>query len=243
MNRDWKKATKAVALVLAFAVTQVCVASLPVVAASKAGAVTSVTPAQGESGRLTTRGNKSITVAGNSARTGDTVFTGQPMQTPGGVGATVQMAAGRLDISPRTNLTLNFDGDGINVRLLSGCLILTANPGTLGTVEAPGGAVHKTEREPGGRIEICQGETGPPVVGPGTASGAGAGGGAAAGSIGAAPGGVATSGGLFGLGTAGTVGLVSAVGIITAAAVINTPCRRGPNPSPGVPRGRNDECR
>jgi len=52
----------------------------------------------------------------------------------------------------------------------------------------------------------------------------------------------AASGGLFGLGTAGTFGFLTSAAGITAAAII-TPCRRGPNPSPGVPRGRNDECR
>jgi|GEM_PF-1853128 len=54
------------------------------------------------------------------------------------------------------------------------------------------------------------------------------------------------SGGLFGLGLPATVAIIAvgaAAGGYGLYRVIRTPCRRGRNPSPGVPRGRNDECR
>jgi len=250
MNILRGKAAKFIALALVLATAQLYVhADLLRTASAR---LVSAANWQSHQGRLTTRGNNPVTVNGNSAKSGETIFSGQQIQTPEGVGATVQLGGlGRVDIAPNTNLTLTFEDGKINVALASGCVILTADKGVLGTVQA-GGAEQQTDQAKGGAIDVCTSQTpgAAPVVGQGAAAGAGAGaggaggaaaGGAAAGST--AAGGTAASGGLFGLGTAGTFGFISAAAIITTTAIITVPCRRGANPSPGVPRGRNDECR
>lgn len=238
---------KATAFGLALAVTHVCL-SAELVQAASARLVAKVTAAQGGAqGRLTTRGNNPVTVNGNHAKSGETIFSGQTIQTPAGVGATVNLPGiGRVDIAPNTNLTLSFEAGKVNVVLASGCVILTSDRGNAGSVES-GGSTQRTEGDQGGVIDVCSSTTpgAAPIVGQGAAAAAGAGSagagaGAAAGTAAATAAGA--SGGLFGLGTAGTVGFITAAGVITAAAVV-TPCRRGPNPSPGTPRGRNDECR
>jgi hypothetical protein len=185
-----------------------------------------------------------VTVGGNSAKSGETIFSGQSIQTPAGVGATVNLPGlGRVDIAPNTNLTLSFGDGKTNVVLVSGCVILTANRGTVGSVES-GGSTQSTEGDKGGVIDVCSSTSGgAPIVGQGAAAAAGAG---AAGGGATAAATAAGAGGLFGIGTTNTIVLLVATGTIAAAstaAVINTPCRRGPNPSPGTPRGRNDECR
>lgn len=247
------KSAKFIALALAVATVQLY-AHADLVKAASARLVSAAMP-QAHKGRLTTRGNNPVTVNGTSAKSGETIFSGQTIQTPEGVGATVQLPGlGRVDIAPNTSLTLTFENGKIDVVLASGCLILNSDKGVAGTVQA-GGTSQQTEPANGGSIDACSTTPGSaPVFGQGAASaaGAGAGGGAAAG--GAAAGGTAaggtaaatsastTSGGLFGLGTAGTLGFIGAAATITTAAIV-APCRRGPNPSPGVPRGRNDECR
>ena len=234
---------KPTAFALALSVTHVCLsAELVRAATSRLITVAAPAPQGGAQGRLTTRGNNPVTVNGNSAKTGETVFSGQSIQTPAGVGATVNIPGlGRVDIAPNSNLTLTFGDGKIDVVLTSGCAILTADRGTAGSLEA-GGSTQRTEGDQGGVLDVCNSTTpgAAPIVGQGAAAAAGAG--AAGGAATAATTTAAASGGLFGLGTAGTVGFITAAGIITAAAVI-APCRRGPNPSPGTPRGRNDECR
>ena len=247
MNILRGKAAKFIALALVLATAQVYVyADL---LRSSSARLVSAASWQSHQGRLTTRGNNPVTVNGNSAKSGETIFSGQQIQTPEGVGATVQLGGlGRVDIAPNTNLTLTFEEGKISVALASGCVILTAGKGVVGTVQA-GGAEQQTDRANGGVIDVCTSQTpgAAPVIGQGAAAGAGAGagtGGAAAGGV--AAGGTAAdpaSGGLFGLGTAGTLAFIGAAAIITTTAIITVPCLCGANPSPGVPRGRNDECR
>lgn len=244
MSTVKSRIVKVTALGLALAVTHVCL-SAELVQAASARLVAKVTAAQGGAqGRLTTRGNNSVTVNGNSAKSGETIFSGQSIQTPAGVGATVNLPGiGRVDIAPNTNLTLTFETGKVNVVLVSGCVILTANRGNVGSVES-GGSTQRTEGDQGGVIDVCSSTTpgAAPIVGQGAAAAAGAGAsGAAVGTAAATAAGVGS-----GLGTGTALALVAAsVGTfaIVANRVISTPCRRGPNPSPGEPRGRNDECR
>jgi hypothetical protein len=239
---------KAAALGLALTVTHVCLSAELVRAASSRLIAKATAPQGGAQGRLTTRGNNPVSVNGAGARSGETIFTGQSIQTPAGVGATVTLpGVGRVDIAPNTNLTLSFEAGKVNVALVSGCAILTADRGSVGSVES-GGATQRTEGEEGGVIDVCSSATpgGAPVVGQGAAAAAGAGasGGGAATGAGTAAATAAGTGGGLGTGTAlvltaASVGTFAVVG----NRVISTPCRRGPNPSPGTPRGRNDECR
>lgn len=233
INRK-SRIVKATALGLTLAVTHVCL-SAELVQAASARLVAKATAAQGASqGRLTTRGNNPVTVNGNSARSGETIFTGQSIQTPEGVGATVNLPGiGRVDIAPNTNLTLTFEAGKVNVVLISGCVVLTANRGNVGSVEV-GGTTQRTEGVEGGVIDVCSSATpgGAPIVGQGAASAAGAGasgGAAAAGTVAAT-----AAGGGLGIGAAGTVVLIAATGAVvtTSALIVNS---GGENPSPSAP--------
>lgn len=231
------KIVKATAVVLVLAVLHLCV-NAELVRVASARLIAGVAPQSAPQGRLTTRGNNPVTVNGTSARSGETIFSGQTIQTPSGVGATVNLPGiGRVDMAPNTNVTLSFEAGKINVTLASGCAILTADKGTVGVLDADGSA-QQTDGTNGGTLGACTSKTpgGAPAVGQGPASAAGVGADAGAGT---ATGG----GGLFGLGTAGTVAVIGAAAGGVAAAAILVPCRRGRNPSPGDPRGRNDECR
>ena|SRR2546421_391309 len=230
---------KVLALIVALAVSQIYVQAslladgLKAAPAAQAGQLT---------GRLTTRGNNPVTVNGNSAKSGETIFSGQQIQTPDGVGATIQLGQlGRVDIAPNTNLTLTFTDGRINVNLASGCVILATNRGVNGTIAAQG-TTQQTDSAKGGALDICTGATpgAAPIAGQGAAAGAGAG------AAGGATAGAATAGTTAAsVGVSNTAVLLGAAGFgaIVVTTAIVAPCRRGANPSPGVPRGPNDECR
>jgi hypothetical protein len=244
---------KSIALFLVIAMLQICVQADFLRTASSAALTETVNSGQQPlQGRLSTAGNNPVTVNGNSARTGETIFSGQQIQTPAGTGASIDLGSlGRIDMAPNTNLTPVFERGRVTLRLTSGCAILTANKGVAGSVES-GTSTTNSDPATGAPVDICIAQTpgAPPVVGQGAASAAGAGAGTAptAAAAGTAAGGTtgaagASGGGLFGLGTKGTAILLASIGgaaIATAAVVV--PCRRGRNPSPGTPRGGNDEC-
>jgi hypothetical protein len=249
MNILKGRASKLIAVALVVAVSQVYVNADLVRAASKrlADAATGAGPRQAPQGRLTTGGNNAITVNGNSAKTGETIFSGQQLQTPAGTGATVQLGPlGRLDVAPNADATLSFEEGKTNVTVARGCAILTASRGTTGTVQAQG-RTETTDPSTGGTIDVCTDPAGAaPVFGQGAAAAAGAGAGAASSAAAGTVAATTVGGGGAGLGTAPALILTAAsVGTFALVSnkVINNPCRRGPNPSPGVPRGRNDECR
>ncbi|HEX8290803.1 MAG TPA: hypothetical protein VF570_03540, partial [Pyrinomonadaceae bacterium] len=202
---------KATALVLALAVTHVCLSAELVQAASARLLAKATSPQGGAQGRLTTRGNNPVTVNGNSARSGETVFSGQSIQTPEGVGATVNLPGiGRVDIAPNSNLTLSFEAGKVNVALASGCAVLTADRGSVGSVQS-GGSTQGTEGDRGGVIDVCASPTGgAPIVGQGAASAAGAGASGGAATAGTAAG--TSAGGLFGMSTTNTIVLLAATG-------------------------------
>jgi hypothetical protein len=212
MNSLKSRIVKTTAFVLVLAVAHLCV-NAELVRAQAARLIASVAPQAALQGRLTTKGDNPVNVNGNAARSGETIFSGQSIQTPAGVSATVNLPGlGRVDMATSTNITLSFESGKINVTLISGCVVLTANKGTTGTLEQ-GGSTRQTDPAKGGTIDTCDSKT------------AGA----------AAPSG--------GLSTLGKVGLFTAAAGAVATALILIPCRRGANPSPGTPRGRNDECR
>lgn len=232
MQQRMRRAAAGTALVLAFVIFQVSGHAELLVVPDASAAV------QAPTGRLTTSGNDPITVNGTGARSGQTVFSGQQIQTPAGTGATVQLGRlGRVDLAPGTSLTLTFDAGSVTVNLATGCVILTAARGVAGTVQTPDGAAHHTDTAKGSALDTCAAATpgAAPVVNQGAAAAAGAG--AAAGGGGAA---TTSAGGLFGLGVPTTIALLSVVSGVTAWAILaNRPAcvPRGANPSPGTPRG------
>jgi len=185
-------------------------------------------------GRLSTTGNKQIDVNGNPAPAGTTILPGASLSTPEGVGATVDLPGlGRMTMSPNSKLTLNYTGNSVDVTVVSGCASLDlTDRNANGSITSPKGDTTRTSANQQ-HLEICdKAGAAMPVATSGAAVGA-----ATVGAVG---------GGLFGLGVPATVALVVASATFAAGAtyaVIRTPCRRGPNPSPGTPRGPNDECR
>lgn len=241
-----QKLTRLTAILLVFCVTPVYVHAELL----GAKATIELAAAQaGSPGRLRTTGNRQIDVNGNPAPSGTTILSGASIATPSGVGATVDLPGlGRVNLGPNTRLSLNFTGQSVDVTITSGCATLDmTNANATGSITAPKGETTRTS-DGQRNLDVCYTDgAAAPVVNQGAASAAGAGAAAAtAGGAGGAAAVGAVSGGLFGIGTTATVVLVAASAAFAAGgvyAVTRTPCRRGPNPSPGVPRGRNDECR
>lgn len=234
-----KKAFRAIALLLAFSVTQVYVhADLvnPRVAVAVNGVV--MMPVQATA-KLVTRGNQSILVNGNPSTTGATILTGAEIETPEAVGATINLGPlGSLDLAPNSRVRLEFSEGTVRVTLISGCAILRTKRKTVGTIATSQGDAGKTDATKDGVVDVCfpAGATSPVVnqgaaanAGAGTAGGAATGGAASgtgaatgeavgAGSGTGAAGGAATGG--AGGGIAQTGGAGAGGGISTTAVVI-----------------------
>jgi hypothetical protein len=218
MSSKSKRVTTIIALLLVFATSQAYVGvSFAVPGPNSAGAEGAFEPQQ-PAGILTTQGNKAVSVNGATAITGATILSGASIETPDGVGGTVNLGAlGWVEISPNTKLTLEFEQGKIKIMLTEGCFVLHAKKGTAGEVDTSLGVAGKTESDKDAVISICfpKGATAPVVNGGGSVATAGA---AAAG-----------KGGLFGLGTAASVAIIGGAG---AAATIIPLALRGSNPSP-----------
>lgn len=146
------RASKAVALALA-AVLQVYAAGGFALAAPEVGTAEPASPRQTQ-GRLTTTGDNPVAVNGNNAKTGETIFSGQQIQTPAGTTATVQLPGlGSVEIRPGSNVTLTFGEGKINVVVLRGCVRLSADAGVTGTIQSKGKTI--TTDEDDRVIEIC----------------------------------------------------------------------------------------
>jgi hypothetical protein len=229
------RALKAIALILVFSIAQVYVhTALAVASTVKNGeANTSLLPQA--TGKLVTRGNQSVLVNGTSASTGASILTGATIETGDGVGATINLGPlGSVDLAPNTKLEVQYDNNGIKLRLISGCTVLRNKKGKGGEISTEQGVAIKDEgstSSAGGGVplDVCFPSGAPsPIVNQGAAAnaGAGAGGGAGAGATGGG------GGGLFGLGTAGTVALLGGIG---AAIIIPIIITRGDNESTMTP--------
>ncbi|HEY0405243.1 MAG TPA: hypothetical protein VGC89_05930, partial [Pyrinomonadaceae bacterium] len=95
-----QKALKALALFLAFALSQVYI-NATLAGPSVVRRVEGATPPQAITARLTTRGNQAISVNGTNAATGATILTGATIETGDGVGATINLGPlGSVDLAP-----------------------------------------------------------------------------------------------------------------------------------------------
>jgi hypothetical protein len=200
MNISMSKVSKLVAVALVFALMHVSARAL-------AG------PAANMQGRLVTSGDRNVTVSGVNAKTGDTIFSGQTLQTPAGTGASVQVASfGRVDFAPNSAGTLTFAEGRLGVALSSGCVLVSSEKGVTATVNARG--VSETSRREGEAVDVCLSVNSEdaPVAGVGAAANAGAG---AQGPPNPAPPPVATGGGL-----SNAAAILLTAGIVTAFAVI-----------------------
>jgi hypothetical protein len=176
---------------------------------------------QQATGILTTRGNKPIAVNGAGAATGATIVSGTNIETPDGVSAKVALGTlGWLDIAPQAQLALTFDQRNVKVLLGEGCVVLHTRKNTTGEIDTADGMVGKSDPTKDDVLRVCSRRG---AVPPANIDNMGA----------------ATTG--MSLKTGAIIGLLGDAAMISAAILV--PCRRGRNPSPGVPRGRNDECR
>ena len=63
----------------------------------------------------------SVTVNGEPAKTGRTIFSSSAIVTPAALGATLNLGkAGKLELAPNTTFTINVDGDAVSGDLASG---------------------------------------------------------------------------------------------------------------------------
>lgn len=166
-------------------------------------------------GKLKTRDNKPITVNGNKVNPGIAIFSGSQIESPDGVGATIELGAlGRLDMAPLTSVTLSFSAGNVHVALKSGYVVLTTKKGVKGSVITLDGKVIETDSSKlSSVIARTEGSIGPE----------------ASAQVGAAAGGV-------GIGTAIGMGAAGAAVISGAAATSNT--NRGSSVSPSTPNRR-----
>ncbi len=106
-------------------------------------------------GRHTTTGNNPVSVNGNGARTGETIFSGQRITTPSGTKATVELPGlGSVEIEPNSDVTLTFGEGRITAVVVSGCVEVEAERGVTGTIEARGRTL-VTDPKKRDEIEIC----------------------------------------------------------------------------------------
>lgn len=137
MRLSWKMASQLLALLLACAVMQVYVMAAPATSETAASGATSGALAFG---RLTSFGSGKAVVNGNEVLSGTTVLSGAQIQTPDATAATITLgSAAKLNIAPKTNLTLSFDRSGIVVNVISGDAQLTTYDGVKGSLTGPDG--------------------------------------------------------------------------------------------------------
>lgn len=174
------------------------------------------------SGRLSTRGNRSIVVNGNNTEPGATILDGATIETPDGTGATVNLGAlGEIDLAPNTVAVINYSNGQVKVTLKRGCAIVRSRQGVAGAIETPDGTNVPADQPDGNnrKADVCfpLGAT-TPVVNAGAAANAGAGAGGGAGTS-ATAGSAAAAGSGEGL-SAGAIAAIVAGGIVAVVVII-----------------------
>jgi hypothetical protein len=97
-------------------------------------------------GRLALAGDQTILVNGNNAVTGTTIFSGMRLQSPDGVNASVQLGTlGQLSFEPNTDLTLDFSGANVEVRVAAGNATLMSNEGVNAMLTGADGKSYRSE--------------------------------------------------------------------------------------------------
>jgi hypothetical protein len=138
-------ASRAIALLLAFAVSQISL---------------QISLAQGPQfiARLSsTRGNQPILVNGLSAAPGASIVTGAIIETTADQTAEINLGSfGTLELAPNTQLRLDYDQNGnTKVTLIRGCIILRSKKKAEGEVLTEQGTVAKNDKEKGGVADVC----------------------------------------------------------------------------------------
>lgn len=161
MSRQ-KRISIAVSLILLFATSQVYFAkTFDAVSKANAGQ-------QPITGVLSTQGNQAITVNGVSTSPGATILPGATVETPAGVGASIDFGQlGTLQIDPNSRVTVDFSNGNIKVTVLQGCVTLHTKKGTHGEVDTQG-STRTTDAAKDGSVHLCAPAAGgvPPSGGP-----------------------------------------------------------------------------
>ena len=181
MNSRIKRASIAIALLLAFAVSQIY---LPVSLAELAANLTTPSP---QATAVLSTGSQPISVNGTSAMNGATILSGATIETPAGVRATVNFPGHfSLEIDGNSKLMLDFDGSSVKVTVIRGCVELNTRKGTAGeVVNETGQSLGKTDGSKNDDVEYCDMRA-PGVAQVATTAGTGGDAGVAVGIIGAA---------------------------------------------------------
>jgi hypothetical protein len=205
---------KAIALLIVFSFLQfyvVCALAAP-----------TPVPPQAITARLMTRGNQAVSVNGNNVSSGATILSGATIETPDGVGATLNLGPlGTIDIAPNSKVTVEFSNGQIKVTIIQGCAIVRNKRGTFAELYTEKGLATSNDanQKQAAVLDVCYPSGAPsPIVNQGAAANAGAGAGEAIG-----------GGGLSNTAWTAII-LGGAVGIGIPVAL-----HRGNNPSPGVP--------
>jgi hypothetical protein len=205
---------KAIALLIVFSLIQLYVVS----------ALAATMPPQTITGRLVTRANQSISVNGNNVSSGATILSGATIETPDGVGATINAGPlGSIDIAPNSKVTIEFTNGHVKVTITQGCAIVRNNRGTFAEIYTEKGLATSNDasQKQAAVLDVCYPSGAPnPIVNQGAAANAGAG----------AGGPDVVAKGLSNVALTAII-LGSAAGIGIPVALLN----RGDNPSPGAP--------
>jgi hypothetical protein len=164
MSRQ-KRISIAISLILLFAMSQVYFAKTFDVVARANGGQQPVT------GVLSTQGNQAITVNGVSTSPGATILTGATVETPTGVGASIDFGPlGTLQIDSNSRVTIDFSTGSIKVTVLQGCVTLHTKRGTRGEVDTQG-STRTSDASKDGSLHVCA----PGAAAPPTSNGGGLG--------------------------------------------------------------------
>ncbi|MBD0370065.1 MAG: hypothetical protein ICV60_04470 [Pyrinomonadaceae bacterium] len=97
-------------------------------------------------GRLSTFGAGKVAVNGSIVPSGTTVLSGSQLQTSETAGASVSLGTiGKVDLAPKTKLTLVFDQNSISVNVDSGDASLTTSEGITGSLVTSDGKTLTTD--------------------------------------------------------------------------------------------------
>ena len=137
MTTQHRTGSKAIAVVLAIALTQLCI--------QLSFAAPAVVPQQFIA-RLTTSGNQPITVNNAAAASGASLLTGAVITTPDAVSATIDLGAlGTVELQPNSSIQLDFDDSGnVRVKVLRGCAVVKKSGPGEAEVYTAEGASEKT---------------------------------------------------------------------------------------------------
>jgi len=118
--------------------TALCVANVYVFAGPVVDAGTTYAPQTG--GTLTTTDNKQVVVNGNRVGAGTTVLPNSSIETPSGVGASVQLGFAEVSIAPGSEIVLDFQpGTEVTVTLKRGCVVIRTQGNATGMIIRPDG--------------------------------------------------------------------------------------------------------